>query len=111
MSKLECTADKIAIALKKFKGKPVIWQQVAGSVGLNVASKEFKQAIDFLWETERIETQGELVEVKDEKISKVKMVTVLTPCGHKALISKAAYEKEKGETEGWNFWRPLRSVK
>jgi len=108
MSKLEGLADRIAVALKKFRGKPVIWQQVAGSVDLDVASKDFKQAIDFLWETERIETQGELVEVKDEKISKVKMVTVLTPCGHKALISKDAYEKEKSEAEGLNFWRPLK---
>lgn len=105
MSKLENLADRIAIALKKFKGKPVIWQQVAGSVGLEVASKEFKQAIDFLWETERIETHGELVEVKDEKITTPKFVTVLTPCGHKTLISKEAYDKEKN---GENFWSPLK---
>ena len=105
MSKLENIADKIAIALKKFKGKPVIWQQVAENAGLDVASKEFKQAIDFLWETERIETKGEIVEVKDEKITKLEIVTVLTPCGHKALISKEAYDKEKN---GENFWRPLK---
>ena len=105
MSKLENLADKIAIALKKFKGKPVIWQQVAENVGLDVASKEFKQAIDFLWETERIETKGEIVEVQDEKITKLEMVMVLTPCGHKALISKEAYDKEKS---GENFWRPLK---
>lgn len=108
MSKLECLSDRIAVALKKFKDKPVIWQQVAGSVGLDVASKEFKQAIDFLWETERIETQGEIVEVKDEKITTLKMVTVLTPCDHKVLISKEAYEKERSEAEGWNFWRPIK---
>jgi len=105
MSKLENLADKIAIALKKFKCKPVIWQQVAENVGLDVASKEFKQAIDFLWETERIETKGEIVEVQDEKITKLEMVTVLTPCGHKALISKEAYDKERN---GENFWRPLK---
>jgi len=105
MSRLENLADKIAIALKKFKGKSVIWQQVAENVGLDVASKEFKQAIDFLWQTERIETKGEIVEVQDEKITKLEMVTVLTPCGHKALISKEAYDKEKN---GENFWRPLK---
>lgn len=107
MSKPEQVADKIAITLKKFKGKTVIWQKVATSVGLDVASKEFKQAIDLLWETDRIETQGELVEVKDEESTKLEMVTVLTPCGHKALISKEAYAKEKN---GENVWRPLRPV-
>lgn len=41
------------------------------------------------------------------KAEKIEMVTVLTPCGHKALVSKEAYEKEKN---GHNFWTPLRSV-
>jgi hypothetical protein len=109
MSNLERLADKIVVALKKYKGKPVIWQKVARSVGLEVASKEFKQAIDYLWAYERIEIQydkkeGDKVEVKEEKATELKLVTVLTPCGHKALISKEAYDKEK-DLE--NFWRPV----
>ena len=108
MSHLEQLADKIAVALKKFEGSPVIWKEVATSVGLEVASKDFKQAIDFLWETERIEIKGELVEVVDEKIEEIKMVTVLSPCGHKVLISKEAYEKEKN---GENFWKPIHALK
>jgi len=41
----------------------------------------------------------------DELAEEIEMVTVLTPCGFKALISKEAYEKEKN---GENFWRPLK---
>jgi len=104
MSNPESLADKIVTALKKYKGKPVIWQKVARSVELEVASKEFKQAIDYLWMYERIEIQGDIVEVKEEKITELKLVTVLTPCGHKALISKEAYDKEKN---GENFWKPV----
>lgn len=44
----------------------------------------------------------------DDLAEKIKMVTVLSPCGNRVLISKEAYEKEKDETEGWNFWRPLK---
>ena len=41
----------------------------------------------------------------DELAEEIEMVTVLTPCGFKALISKEAFEKEKN---GENFWRPLK---
>lgn len=41
---------------------------------------------------------------EDDLAEEIKMVTVLTPCGLKALISKEAFEKEKN---GENFWRPI----
>jgi len=41
----------------------------------------------------------------DELVEEIGLVTVLSPCGHKVLISKEACEKEKLRE---NFWRPLK---
>ena len=41
---------------------------------------------------------------EEQEAAEIKMVTVLSPGGHKVLISKEAYEKEK---LGENFWRSL----
>lgn len=41
----------------------------------------------------------------DTPTAETETVQILTPLGHKALISKEAYEIEKN---GENFWRPLK---
>lgn len=45
----------------------------------------------------------------DELAEEIEMVTVLTPCGHKTLISKEGYEEDMKNPDA-QFWRPLKSV-
>ena len=44
----------------------------------------------------------------DELAEEIEIVTVLTPCGLKTLISKEAYDKEKN---GENIWKPFHALK
>lgn len=44
----------------------------------------------------------------DSETDKIENVQILTPLGHKVLISKEAYEKEKN---GENYWKPIHEGK